>query len=198
MLLHNSISVVRRVIDLASLYKKRIYCRENLYIYRFSGELSDINSELNISYLVCNHRDNDTNRNEKINFYLDNGCTIYTTMNNGSFVGRCVVCELKKYRPNLYNKCSIFDNNHVYYIFHCMTAKEYRGNNAFPLLLNKISTDIKDANPYAETMITSNVKNIASQKGLKKAKFDKIGRLAYLEIFGYVLTCKFTEQNSSI
>lgn len=55
----------------------------------------------------------------------------------------------------------------------CATKKEYRGRGYYPFLLKKIVSDY--SKQYSEFYIFCDKNNIASQRGIEKAGFHKIG-----------------------
>lgn len=68
------------------------------------------------------------------------------------------------------------------YIHYCETAPEARGKNIYPAVLSRIVNDFKDK--YKNIYISTNIKNIASRRGIEKAGFRERERVHLLIIFG--------------
>ena len=68
------------------------------------------------------------------------------------------------------------------YIHYCETASCARGKNIYPAVLTRIVDDIKDK--YKNIYISTNSKNISSQKGIIKAGFVEIDRIKIMIILG--------------
>ena len=116
----------------------------------------------------------------KFKHFLKHGCKMYLVLCNGDIAGYYHVSKLSDFKAYLYNDYFLFKGGDKYYIFFCHTFDEYRGHGIYSNILTQICKDtIKKA---GKVFISTDMKNIASQKGIEKAGFGKLGMLKYKKI----------------
>ena len=118
----------------------------------------------------------------KFKYFIDKGCIIYLAIhNNNDIVGYYIISRLCEYKPYLYLNNPLFEGDNKYYIFFCHTFYEFENNGIYSYILTQICNDvIRDTD--TEVFISSDAENIASQKGIEKAGFKRVGILNHCEI----------------
>ena len=180
--MRTSINMVKRII---SFIENRIYVNNTTILYKHVNAIiqhspakivqADYDNLKDI--LVFQHP-----RYIKIfTNFLDNGDRGYFAYLNGKCVHRSwVQFGRKEVLLNPFIKKVI--NHNEAYIHYCETAPEARGNNIYPSVLSKIASDIKDK--YPTIFISTNIKNIASRRGIEKAGFHEIERIKTIIFLG--------------
>jgi len=118
----------------------------------------------------------------KLEYLMGEGCTIHLARWKGLLAGRYVSCKLSRFKPYSYNCHNLFSGKDAYYIFFCRTYDPFRGKGIFPEMLFQICNDIWRDDPQGCVYISARIDNPASQKGIEKAGFERIGQLRYLSI----------------
>lgn len=173
-----------------SLLKRKVYCNvENVVYMKNDEDIPDIHPKIKIEYkiisntkeLVKHSYDKKIKKDiVKFKHFLKHGCKMYLVLCNGDIAGYYHVSKLSDFKAYLYNDCFLFKGGDKYYIFFCHTFDEYRGNGIYSYMLTQICKDtIKKA---GNVFISTDMKNIASQKGIEKAGFGKLGMLKYKRV----------------
>lgn len=114
--------------------------------------------------------------------FLDNGDKGYFAYLNGKCVHRSWAQfgekEVTLLAPFIKRKIK----QNEAYIHYCETAPEARGKNIYPAVLSRIVNDFKDK--YKNIYISTNIKNIASRRGIEKAGFKEIEKIRIIVILG--------------
>ena len=108
-------------------------------------------------------------------------------LHNNQIIGHYIVSKLSKFKPYPYLKSSIFNKND-YYIFFCRTINSYRGRGVYPSSLRKIVNKLYQEN---QILISTDVNNKPSIRGIIKSGFMNKGTLSYRSLFGINLVEDF-------
>lgn len=205
-------TAINDLFQLISLFKRRIYCNVDIFVYKWSNDLSNDLVDLDtideglelISIDKSNlNYTNLTKESTKLSFYLEKGCNVFAAKLNNVAAGRCVSCELSSFKPNLYNNAEIFDVDAGYYIFFVRTFEGFRGKGVFKYMLNEVchilaynfnTSDILKFSKQGaclDIFISTDTKNRIAQKGIEKCGFIKLGKLRYLQILSVILKSEF-------
>jgi len=115
------------------------------------------------------------------NNFLDVGDIGYYAYLNGKCIHRFWV-QFGEKEVELYGFLKRKIKKDEAFIHYCETAPWARGKNIYPSVLSKIVNDFRDK--YSNIYISTDKKNIASQKGIIKAGFVEIERNRILIILG--------------
>lgn len=175
--------VIRTVFSRLSLFKQRIYCNiENAVYIKNERDIPDTHPRIELEYKIISNinelsvylYDIQINKNkEKFIYFLKHGCKMYLTLNQGVVTGFFWVSKLSNFKPYIYNNNILFDCDNVYYIFFCHTFKKYRRKGIYSYILTQICRNT--LTKPGRVMISADIGNIASQKGIEKAGFIRIG-----------------------
>ena len=116
----------------------------------------------------------------KFKYFLKYRCNMYVTLHKNNITGYYFMCKISDFKPYLYNKLSLFQGEKSHYIFFCHTFSEYRGKNIYPYVLTQICKDVEKNSGVV--LISTDVNNISSQKGIEKAGFRRLCILKYRNI----------------
>lgn len=128
----------------------------------------------------------------KLGYLMRKGCSVYLASWEGQLACRYVSCKLSRFKPYSYNRHSLFAGNDAYYIFFCRTYDLFRGKSIFPEMLCHICSDIWEEDPEGTVYISADIKNPASQRGIEKAGFERVGRLRYLSVMNQPLISRLS------
>ena len=181
--------LIYTLLSLLSLFKNRFYCNvENIIYKKDDKNIPDIHSKIKIECKVLDSRgfENYSGRIEmkknivKFRYLLNQGCKMYIALHDEEIVGYIFICNLARFKPNLYNLDPLFAGPNKYYIFNVHTFEKYRRNRIFLYLLTRIC---RDTIQKTETILASvDITNIPSQKGFEKTGFKKLGTLSYIQL----------------
>lgn len=189
------------ILSLLSLLKQKLYCNiKNVVYMKDDEDIPDIYPKIKIEYNVISDANqlqkysNDKKFRKdiaKFKYFLNHGCKMYLTLYHNDIVGYYLTCKLNDFKPYLYHIHSLFKGDNKYAIFFCHTFDEYRRNEIYSYILTQICNDTlkKDETVF----ISTDTKNITSQRGIEKAGFRKLGRLRYKRIKSLVLSEHFNE-----
>ena len=194
--------------NVLSIIKQRTYCNVHniIYIIEDPAQITPITPRIKIHYVkikdvmeLRKYANLDKKIKQefiKFSYFLKHGVTVYLAIHNADIAGYYLVTNLNKFKPYLYNSHKLFQTSkNRYYIFHCHTFKEYRGNSIYPYMLAVISKEIFNKNRESVIYISTSLNNIASQRGIEKAGFKKLGIIKYLQLGPMVLKCESPEGN---
>ena len=116
----------------------------------------------------------------KFKYFLKYRCNMYVTLHKNNITGYYFVCKILDFKPYPYNKLPLFQGEKSHYIFFCHTFSEYRGKNIYPYVLTQICKDVEKNSGVV--LISTDVNNISSQKGIEKAGFRRLCILKYKNI----------------
>lgn len=172
-----------------SLIKQRVYCNINNIIYCKTNQyFPEISSNLDIAIDKIYHETqiarytsdkNIKNDLERIIYFLKNSCNIYVVLHEGEVAGRYALAEIDNFKPYRYLNHPIF-NGCTHYIFFCRTYPQYQNNNVFKHVLVEMCRDTLRNNEHI--YISCGFGNIASQRAIIGAGFQKIGELDYTSL----------------
>ncbi|GEM_PF-1645218 len=123
----------------------------------------------------------------KLGYLMRKGCSVYLASLKGRLAGRYISCNLGQFKPYSYNRHSLFAGRDAYYVFFCRTYDPFKGRSIFPEMLCRICSDIWKEDPRGTVYISAEIKNAASQKGIEKAGFERVGQLRYLSVLNQPL-----------
>jgi len=180
--------------NLLSIIKQKLYCNVHNVIYVIDDPkmIAPVVPKIDIRYVKVQtiselnrykHDENSRKEFVKFKYFLKHGVRIYLAKHNKNIVGYYLLADLDKFKPYLYNNHPIFQSSkRRYYIFHCRTFEQYRGNRIYPYMLTVMCGDVFSENKNSIIFISTSADNIASQKGIEKTGFKKIGALKYTQI----------------
>lgn len=168
--------------------KSRIYVNDRILLYIFDSNNFAIKKIDNSKKIVIKKVDYD-NVSDALSFqnteyinkfvkFLDNGDSGYYAYLNNECVHRSWVQFNQEI--SLHRFLKYFLKIDEAYIHWCETANHARGNNIYPLVLQKIIHD----NYQHKILIAVNKKNYKSINGIEKAGFKKIREYHIILIFG--------------
>jgi hypothetical protein len=173
-----------------SILKQKFFCIDKKIIYiKANKEIPIIFPKIEIRYIILSDETelerlsvNKYFKKQivKIKNFLKNGCKIYIAVDNNNIIGYYIISKILDYKPHLYLNNSLFEGDNKYFIFFCNTLFEYQRKNIYSYMLTQICKDfIKN---HEEVFISTEAENIAAQKGIIKAGFEKLGVLKHFEI----------------
>ena len=125
--------------------------------------------------------------NKKVwRFYLDNvqdGSLAFLIWHKDAIIHRSLAIKgPKKIRVPGFG--DLFIKNKEYYISHCETDEEYRGNGLYPLAINSLAREAISKYLAERIFVVTDYNNFASQKGIMKAGLVYSGIETRLALLG--------------
>ena len=178
--------MIKKVIKKIYIYfKSRIYINETVILFKSFKNIIQTSPakivQANYNNLVDILTFQDSKYLKIFRNFLDNGDKGYFAYLNGRCVHRSWV-QFGEREVSLAPFIKRKIKQDEAYIHYCETAPEARGKNIYPAVLSRIVNDFKDK--YKNIYISTNIKNIASRKGIEKAGFRERERVHLLIIFG--------------
>jgi len=125
----------------------------------------------------------------KFEDFLNGGSRLYLAFVAENLAGYYIVTNLNKYKPYLCNHHPLFSHGINHFIFYCRTFEKYRNNRIYSFMLTQICKEsISDGE---SVLISTDLDNKFSQKGIENAGFEKIGTLKHIQLFNIVFFSKF-------
>jgi len=190
-------SIISNYLAKVSLYKQKQLCNSQEMVYAISDldEVPHISPRVPLNYefisntldLVKYSQNPEIKKYaHKFQYFLDHGGSLYLAFTEGDIAGYYWVVDLSKFKPYLFTKSQLFDGNvTTYFIFFCKTFETYRNLGIYSYMLTQICKDPRLYN--GKIMISTDLANYASQRGIEKAGFRKLFALRYLNIGGLKL-----------
>ncbi len=187
------------IISRLSLLKQKMYCNEKIIVYsKIDKNIVEICPSIPLEYMVISNseqlnkfsEDEGVKKNAiKLKYFIENKCTLYLAIHNNNAAGHYIVCKLSDFKPYLYLNNYLFNLDNNYYIFFCNTFDKYKRKGIFSYILTQICKDIlKNEN---RIFISSDIRNISSQKAIEKVGFTRLGILNYVNLFPFVFINDF-------
>lgn len=179
--------IIASIFSRISLIKQKLFYWKNEIVYINAKKDSPvIYPKMEINYLILPDEGDiekfciNIKDLVKFKYYLNKGCKIYLAMHNKKIVGHYIISKISEYKPYLNINNPLFKGDNEYYIFYCRTFDEYQKSGIFSYMLTQICKNYIKTNE--KIFISTDILNIASQKGIEKAGFKKLGVLEHNEI----------------
>lgn len=194
-------SIISNYLAKVSLYKQKLLCNslEMVYVISDLDEIPHISPRISLNYeFISNSLDlakyslNPEIKKyvHKFQYFLDHGGSLYLVFTEGDIAGYYWVVDLSKFKPYMFTNSQLFDGNvTTYFIFFCKTYENYRNLGIYSYMLTQICRDPRFYN--GKIIISTDLANYASQRGIEKAGFRKFCVLRYLNIGGLKLIDRY-------
>lgn len=182
------------------MLKQKIYCNVEVIVYEKTSKIvvEDIHPKITIKYIVISDviqldkfsKDKFIKKEIiKFKYFLNHKCQIYLAIHNNNIAGHYIVCKSSDFKPYLYLNNYLFNGDNNYYIFFCNTFDGYKRKGIYSYILTQICKDILKNED--RIFISSDLKNISSQKAIEKVGFTRLGILNYVNLFPFVFINDF-------
>lgn len=194
-------SIISSILAKVSLYKQKLFCTDRSIIYIISDrdEVPHNFPRIPLDYkLISNsfelikYSQNPEIKEHihKFQYFLNHSSSLFLAFTEDDIAGYYWVTDLSKFKPYLFTRSQLFsDDTPKYFIFFCKTFESYRNLGIYSYMLTQICRDPRFHD--GKIMISTDLTNFASQRGIEKAGFRKLSTLRYFNIGGVRLIDNF-------